>query len=102
MEGIRSEQKKLRIVHLVFSFTSGGIENLLVDVMNGWDSGDSLLLCIINDVKNEQLLAKIKLGADRKVICLGRKPKGGKTPLSAEARKSSAEISSGYYSLPQQ
>ena len=80
MEGIRSEQKKLRIVHLVFSFTSGGIENLLVDVMNGWDSGDSLLLCIINDVKNEQLLAKIKLGADRKVICLGRKPKGEKLP----------------------
>ena len=80
MEGTKSEPKNLKIVHLVFSFASGGIENLLVDVMNGWDSDDRLLLCIINNVKNEQLLAKIKAGENRQVICLGRKPKGEKLP----------------------
>ena len=47
MEGIRSEQKKLRIVHLVFSFTSGGIENLLVDVMNGWDRA-TVSFCVLS------------------------------------------------------
>lgn len=70
----------MNIVHIVFSFTNGGIENLLVDIMNNWSREDNLLLCVVNDNVNEELIRKIECSERRQVICMQRTPGGKKIP----------------------
>lgn len=67
---------EMNIVHVVFSFHTGGIENLLVDVLNNWSNRDRLLLCIINDSIDEELLSAIRYRENVEVVCL-RRPAGG-------------------------
>lgn len=69
-------RKSMNIVHIVFSFNTGGIENLLVDIINNWNKKDKLLLCIINDSRNDELLKSIQLDECKTVVCLDR-PVGG-------------------------
>lgn len=64
----------MNIAHIVFSFNAGGIENLLVDIFNNWAFEDRLLLCIVNNSKNEDLIDKIFVSENRKVICMNRQP----------------------------
>lgn len=64
----------MNIVHLVFSFTTGGIENLLVDILNNWSEEDNVLLCIVNDRIDYKLLDQIKTSDKIKCICLNREP----------------------------
>lgn len=68
----------MRIAHMVFSFNSGGIENLLVDILNSWNNEDSVLLCIINNEKNDRLIEKIQKKNSTQVVCLGRRPGSAK------------------------
>ena len=35
------------VANIVFSFNTGGIENLLVDIMNNWPLSENIMLCII-------------------------------------------------------
>ena len=50
----------MNIMHIVFSFNNGGIENLLVDILNNWNNkSDKLFLCIINNNYDENLLNKL-------------------------------------------
>lgn len=64
----------MRIVHMVFSFNSGGIENLLVDILNSWNNEDSVLLCIVNNEKNDRLIERVQKKEHIQVVCLGRQP----------------------------
>jgi glycosyltransferase involved in cell wall biosynthesis len=70
----------MKIAHLVFSFKTGGIENMLVDVINNWNKEDQLLLCILNNEINNELLSQIKPGNNVRVVCLNRKPGSRKLP----------------------
>lgn len=65
----------MNIMYSVFSFQTGGIEKLLVDIVNNWNSKeDNLFLCVINDDYNENLLNEIK--QENVQIILLKKPKG--------------------------
>lgn len=63
----------MNILHTVFSFNNGGIENLLVDIINNWNyEEDKIILCIINNDYNIELLKKIKKNNRVQVILLNR------------------------------
>lgn len=68
----------MKIVHLLFSFNNGGIENLIVDILNNWNKKDEVYLVIINDNVDKELIAKIKKVKNIKIIYLERKPGGKK------------------------
>lgn len=64
----------MNILHTVFSFNNGGIENLLIDILNNWNyRNDKVILCIINDDYDNELLSKIKSNKNLEVITLNRK-----------------------------
>lgn len=64
----------MKIMQLCFSFNSGGIENLIVDIFNNWDnSEDKLYLCVINDDLNDILFNRINSTSIK--LCLQRKKK---------------------------
>jgi len=70
----------MTILNLVFSFTTGGIENLLVDTMNRWDPEQGAMsLCIINDDLNPDLVSRI-INQDN-VVTLNRPKGGSKVPF---------------------
>lgn len=72
------KMEEMKIVHILFSFMNGGIENLLVDIMNHWEKKDHILLCVVNQEINPDLVKKIKFQDNRKFVCLNRKPGGAK------------------------
>lgn len=71
------ESQKINVAHVVFSFNLGGIENLLVDVLNNSTEHEKLFLVIINDSVNEKLLSSIKKRSGVNVYCMKR-PVGGR------------------------
>ena len=62
----------MRIVHLVWSFTTGGIETMLVDIVNEQVKLCDVKLFVINDHYNKALLHTIDPKV--KVILFKRKP----------------------------
>lgn len=66
----------MNIAHVLFSFNNGGIENLVVDLLNNWPKQDNLLLCIVNKSYDKELFQKIT-NKNVKIVCLNR-PVGGK------------------------
>lgn len=66
----------MNILHVVFSFNNGGIENLLVDLLNNWHYKDKNYLCIVNDNYDLELIEKIS-ATNIEVIKMNR-PVGGK------------------------
>ncbi|MDU6983195.1 MAG: glycosyltransferase family 4 protein [Terrisporobacter othiniensis] len=65
----------MNILHVVFSFNNGGIENLLVDLFNNWNYKDKNYLCIVNDNYDLELIEKIS-SVNIEVIKMNR-PVGG-------------------------
>ena len=63
--------KKMKVVHIIFSFNTGGAENMLVDILNEQVKAAQVYFIIINSEINQNLLSDI----DSRVqtICLGRK-----------------------------
>lgn len=49
----------MKIIHLIFSFQTGGIETMLIDLMNYQVIDNDVYLIIINDSVNEDLIQKI-------------------------------------------
>lgn len=50
----------MNILNIVFSFQSGGIENLLVDTLNCWPHAeDQQILCVVNHDYNPALLQRL-------------------------------------------
>lgn len=66
----------MNIVYLVFSFRVGGVEKLLVDIINNISNENNTYLIIINDEYDQYLLSQVSEKA--KVILLNRKPGSGK------------------------
>ena len=66
----------MNILHTVFSFNNGGIENLLIDMTNNWNKeNDRLFICIVNDDYNSELLKRIDNHDNVEIIVLNRKRK---------------------------
>jgi glycosyltransferase involved in cell wall biosynthesis len=68
----------MKIVHLIFSFHTGGSETMLVDVVNEQVKTHQVTLIIINSLVNKALTDKINNKV--KVIFIGRKEKS-RNPL---------------------
>lgn len=71
----------MNVAHLVFSFENGGIETLLVDMLNNWPKNQKVILCIINDLKNDKLISKIK--QNEKVCVYELKRKAGSNVIES-------------------
>lgn len=74
----KTDTRKLKIVHLIFSLTSGGSEVLTVDLINQMCIENDVSLIIVNNLYSESLLKKIDKKV--KVYKLNRKRKS-KNPL---------------------
>lgn len=69
----------MNILYTVFSFNTGGIEKLLIDIINSWNDIENynLFLCIINEDYDEKLIKLINNNKNIKIILLNR-PKGNR------------------------
>ncbi len=67
----------MKIVHLLWSLDIGGVENMLVDIINEQIKTDQVCLMIINDLVNEEIANTIDNRVN--VIRIGRSP-GSKNP----------------------
>lgn len=63
----------MRVAHILFSFRTGGIENLLVDLANNWTAEDDFLICIINNEIDETLINRLHMRKNMHVARLNRK-----------------------------
>lgn len=68
----------MKIVHLLWGLGTGGIENMLVDIVNQQVDGNEISLIVINDMIEESI--KARLDKRIRVYCCGRKLKS-KNPL---------------------
>ena len=68
----------MKIVHLLWGLSTGGIENMLVDIVNQQVDGNEISLVVINDMIDESI--KERLDKRVRVYCCGRKLKS-KNPL---------------------
>ena len=50
----------MKIVHIIFSFNTGGAETMLIDIANCQSVNNKVSIIIINDSVNDALLSKIK------------------------------------------
>jgi glycosyltransferase involved in cell wall biosynthesis len=68
----------MKIVHILFSFTTGGTETMLVDIMNEQVKTETVSLLIVNDVVNKELIRTIN--PKLHIIRINRTP-SGKNPI---------------------
>lgn len=67
----------MRILHINWGLTPGGIETMLVDIINEQSKTEDVALVIVNDIIDDSLLKKI----DSKVkIYLAKRSRGSKNP----------------------
>lgn len=62
----------MKILHVIYSFTTGGTETMLVDIINKQVETEDVTLIIINDFIDKELVESIDKRA--KIIYLRRKP----------------------------
>lgn len=65
----------MNICHISFSFTIGGIENLVVDILNRQSKKATVSLVVVNNAYNVEILQRI---SDRVKIVLVNRPPGDK------------------------
>jgi len=82
----------MKIVHVIFTFTIGGLETMLVDIINHQCRESSVSLIVINDKINFDLLKTLDKSVD--VFLLGRKEssKGQLLPIFFKIRKIIGQI----------
>ena len=68
----------MKIVHLLWGLATGGIENMLVDIVNQQVEGNEISLIVINNMLDESILAR--LDKRIRIYCCGRKVKS-RNPL---------------------
>ena len=68
----------MKIVHLLWGLATGGIENMLVDIVNQQVEGNEISLIVINNMLDESIQAR--LDKRIRIYCCGRKVKS-KNPL---------------------
>ena len=62
----------MRIVHLVWGLSVGGIQTMLVDIANEQIKGHQVAIFVVNDIVDDVLISK--LNKRIKLICIGRNP----------------------------
>lgn len=68
----------MKIAHLVWSFGTGGIETMLVDIVNEQVKTEDVAVFVVNKKTNKSLLKKI----DKRVkLFLGKRDEGSKNPF---------------------
>lgn len=67
-----------KVIHIVWGFRLGGIETMLVNIMNEQVKHTSVMLIVINDLIDEQLLAM--LDSKVRIVCL-RRAIGSRNPI---------------------
>lgn len=68
----------MRIVHLLWGLSTGGIENMLVDIVNEQVEGNEISLIVINDMVDPNILKKL----DRRIrIFFCKRRRKSKNPL---------------------
>lgn len=65
-------------MYLLFSFTVGGIERLMVDIANGMSKKHNVTVCVINDYYSQALIDELD---DRVNVILMKRPVGGGSKL---------------------
>jgi glycosyltransferase involved in cell wall biosynthesis len=68
----------MKICHIIFSFTTGGAETMLVDIMNEQVKTETVTLIIVNNLINENIVSQIN--PDVHIIKINRKP-SSKNPI---------------------
>nr|WP_293837350.1 glycosyltransferase [uncultured Arsenicibacter sp.] len=68
----------MKIAHLTFSFETGGLQTMLVDILNEQCRQHDVSLIIINDFYDRPLISEIDNRV--RVFCLNRKP-GSRNPI---------------------
>lgn len=63
----------MNVMYLLFSFTVGGIERLMVDVANGMSKKHNVTVCIINDYYSNELVNELN---DNVNVILMKRPVG--------------------------
>jgi len=66
----------MKICHLIFSFTTGGAETMLVDIMNEQCKTEEIHLVVVNNIYNKDVLKKI---SDRVKIHLIKRKSGSRS-----------------------
>lgn len=76
----------MNIMYLLFSFTVGGIERLMVDVANGMSKKHNVTVCVINDYYSQELIYELD---ERVNVILMKRPvgKGGKLKCMTDIYK---------------
>lgn len=69
----------MKICHILWSLTTGGIETMLINIINEQVKTDSVMLVVVNDLVDPALLQQIS--PDCRVVLLRRKA-GSRNPLS--------------------
>lgn len=70
---------QMKTVHCIYSFTMGGAETMLTDIVNRQSAGgDDVTLLVVNDAVDESMLRRVSPSV--RVIRLGRRP-GSRSPL---------------------
>jgi glycosyltransferase involved in cell wall biosynthesis len=68
----------MKICHIIFSFTTGGSETMLVDIMNEQIKTESVTLIIVNNIINETITNNINPNV--RIVRINRKP-SSKNPI---------------------
>ena len=68
----------MKIIHVIFSFNTGGAETMLVDIVNEQCKTNKVELIIVNNVVNKALI--VKINDHVKIHFLNRKP-GSRNPF---------------------
>ena len=68
----------MKIVHLTFSFETGGLQTMLIDILNEQCQNHEVSLVIVNDFYEPALLEQIDVRVQ--VFRLNRKP-GSRNPI---------------------
>lgn len=74
----------MKILYTMFSFRTGGIEKLLIDIVNNIElkSEDKIYICIINDIYDEELVKMINSKVEIKFLKRKRKSRSFKDIIS--------------------
>lgn len=68
----------MKICHILWSLTTGGIETMLINIINEQVKTERVMLVVVNDLVDPELLRQ--LSPDCRVVLLGRKA-GSRNPL---------------------
>lgn len=75
----------MNIMYLLFSFTVGGIERLMVDIANGMSNKHNVTVCVINDYYSEELIDELDDSIN--IVLMKRSVGGGKVKCMLDVYK---------------